>query len=138
MALWSDGQPFRAPFSNPDGSGLAWTNMPAADTEIYGNLVRRQLIGAELFTRARIVLALTAAATATAQLRLQYSLDGSAWADAGATPIELLLGTAGGLRWGSWGTLVPAARADALWRLLGSGGDGVVDPAMRGIAVEYQ
>ena len=127
------------PFSATSGALAAWTNMPLADTEIYGTTNARLWIDSSPFSQARIVLQHGVAGAADSKLRLQYSTDdGGTWADAGATSIEVLLGVTTGWKRGTWGTLVTAARADVLWRLLGSGGDGVADPTMRGIAVEFK
>lgn len=122
-------------------AATAWTNMPLADTELFGVTNNRNAVDLTRGTYARIVLELTVAGTAASKLRLQYSVDngttwGNAAADSTSAPIEVALGTAVGWKRGVWALLAAGAKADVLVRLLGSGGDGVADPAMRAVAIE--
>jgi len=120
----------------PPAAAVAWANMPAADTELYGTTNTRALAGLADATESRVTCQLTVAATLTAKLRLQYSTDGgTTWANAGS---EVVLGAVPAWRVGAWAALPAGAKTDVVLRLVGSGGNAVADPALRAIAVEFR
>lgn len=108
------------------------TNMPAApdefsssDRRLYLNLTNAEAV----YINANV----TVAGIAGSQLYVEYSTDGgTTWAGTGAT---LSLSVAGQIVGGA--VPVPAAaKTDHTWlRLMGSGGDGVADPAVFLLAV---
>lgn len=119
-------------------SAQAWTNMPAATTELFGNVWGRRQADLTSATKFRISVAQSVAGTAAAALRAQYSLDGGTnWnnLESVGTAADLVVGAGTGTKTGSWGDLAVAAQADVLLRLVGYSGDGVADPAFRFIAI---
>lgn len=116
-----------------------WTNQPAALTELIAATDRRVQADLTGATQARITCEQTAAAaSASAELRLQYSTDGGTnWSYAdGASGPAVALGTAAGRRTGAWANLVAGAKADVLLRIVGINGNATADPAFRNLTVE--
>jgi hypothetical protein len=115
------------------GSTFAWANQPAALTEFLGSVNYRRFLDLSNAAQARIVVRVATAGAAGSQLRLQYSTDGGTnWADAGPS---VGIATAG-LGAGTWSNLVAGAKADAQFRIAGSGGDGVVNPSFYLVEIE--
>lgn len=116
-------------------SSYTWTNMPAATTAI-AIYQRANLTGAVQY---RICTHQAVAGYSTATLNLQYSTDGSNWyacdtSSAGA----LAVGAGTGLKTGAWANLVAGGAQDVRLRIVGQGGDGVVDPQFRELWVEVK
>ena len=123
---------------------LPWTNMPAALTEFFGGTTRRQVTDLLGFTQFRLVAEVGAVGVvAAAYLTLQYSPDNvvayATAAHANAGNAHRLVLTAGGLLVGSWNDLVYAACVDSVYlRIVGTGGDGAVDPTFFKIRAEFR
>jgi hypothetical protein len=119
------------------GTTTAWTNMPAAVTELFGTTNVRQQQDLSGSTEARIVANLTVAgAAAGTALALQYSTDsGTTWL---VTPVALTIGNTTGFKLGSYATLPAGALADVRLRVVGSGGNGTTDPAFSLISVQVR
>lgn len=77
------------------------------------------------YTQSRFEVYVVGAGTATAELRLQYSLDQTTWTylDGAAGP-GAGVATVNALAVGAWVTIVPAARADVFLRVVGINGGG--------------
>jgi len=126
------------------GTG-AWTNMPAALTELYGDAFQRRTKDLRGFTQFRLAINVETAGAAGAVLGAQYSLDaGANWAglDNGtaATISDLTQAiNATGAFVTAWATLNTAAAINGiLLRIVGSGGDGAADPSFRLIIMEVR
>jgi hypothetical protein len=124
-------------FRAPIGTATAWTNMPAAVTELFGTTNTRQQQELAGSTEARIVANLTAAgAAAGTALALQYSTDaGTTWQ---ATSVSLTIGNTTGFKLGSYAALPAGALADVRVRIVGSGGNGTADPAFSLLTVQVR
>lgn len=117
------------------GSSNTWTNMPNAVTEFP--LAPRSSYVMTDVDEVRIVATVGVVGTAAATLRIQYSTDQSAWND--------LTGTVGGLnttgcKRGAWGAVPAGAKTagDVFLRIVGAGGDGVVDPQFRNVELQIR
>lgn len=99
---------------------LTWTNMPAAMTEAPGSRTRLPLHSASY---ARLTCDVRTAGFAGAVLIAQVSLDGSSWVNGPQVPIGST-----GLKVSGLVVLPPQYQADVHFRMVGQGGDGVVDP----------
>lgn len=125
-----DAPPFVVPIV---GASVTWSNMPAAATEFIGN--PRTMYDLTHVGEVRIVVCVGVAATAGATLKIQYSLDESAWSD--LTPALGGLNSAG-CKVGAW-TAVPAgAKTDVFLRILGEGGNGTLDPQFRSVHLQVR
>lgn len=117
-------------------SGLQWTNMPSAETELQGRTSYRRIIDMRGFTNARICVSMGGNDGATnAVLKAQYSANsGSTWADltTGASINTIDVVTV------STSSTIPApAKIQSCWlRIVGVDGDGVKDPNITGITLE--
>lgn len=118
-----------------------WTNMPAAQTELFGNVFGRRTADLTDLTQFRLSVNQSVAGFVNATLRAQFSIDaGMNWLDleSGGTTADLSVGVGTGLKTGAWGPLEAAALADVQVRFVGENGNGVADPSFRYIAIELQ
>ena len=118
-----------------------WSNMPAAQTELFGTAWGRRRVDLSDVSEFRLTVNQSVAGAAGAFVRLRYSVDGGTnWADAesGGAGADLDVGTGTGLKTGAWGVLEEAARGDVLLRLDGQAGNGTADPSFRYIGIELR
>ena len=117
------------------GTAVVWTNMPLVATEFLALAIYRRRLDLTAAASARLTVEQSVAGSAAAALKLQHSSDGATWADSGPT---VAVGVGTGLKVGAWAPLVAAAKGDVQFRLVGSGGDGVADPAFHRVTLETQ
>lgn len=113
----------------------AWTNMPAAATEFGSHTRTRQKVILTNAVDARLTLSVSTAGTAASILYVQYSPDGTTWTDLGiSAPVNTV-----GDKVSAFVAVPTAAKGDVFLRIMGSGGDGVIDPIFGtiGIGVRY-
>jgi hypothetical protein len=111
--------------------GIEWTNMenqPNTWLGSGGGLTRDSMYIGDFteITQGRLFTAMSVGgAGATASLEVQYSLDGTtAW-----TPmITLVVGTSGGIKDSGWARIPAGSQQFTYIRLVGFGGNGIVDP----------
>lgn len=120
---------------------LIWTDMPAASTELFGLNDRRRKYDLTQFTQVRLQVNVeTTAGFAGAKLQGQYSTDQAAWNDlengAGTGP-EVLVDALGFVT-SAYVTIPSGAQADVWLRIVGVGGDGVVDPLFGLIELQFK
>jgi hypothetical protein len=118
-----------------------WTNMPLAQTELFGAVWGRRAADLSDLTQFRLCVTQSVAGAAAATLRVQYSTDnGANWSnlEQGGTAGDLAVGTGTGLKVGAWTILDPAAATDVQLRMVGQNGDGAADPVFRYIGVEFR
>lgn len=121
-----------------------WTNQPLLLAEMFGtNLTTAQY---SRFTRDttnathfQLQVNQSVAGQATARVYMQCSSDNSTFASSSATNAEVLdIGTGTGIKTGAVVPLDPACiGSNKYFRLVGLGGNGVVDPAFRQIKVDF-
>lgn len=106
-----------------------WNNMPLAETEFFGLAVHRIPVDLAGCTQVRLVSSLRVAGVADSKIFLQYAAtSGGTYAAIGTSAVENVL-TNTGIVDSGWVALAAGAKIDDCWlKLLGSGGDGVVDP----------
>lgn len=134
---------------SPGLTADTWTNMPNAKTELFGLTgtnagLHRAVMDLRAATNVRLCVRVTVAGFAGSTLRAEYSTDnGTTWAylsqaagtSGGSTPSALL--TTAGTISGAWAVLHANAQIETcLVRLVGVGGDGVVDPQFGNIYIE--
>lgn len=117
----------------------AWTDMPAALTELQGSTRNRMKFDMSRYTQARATVRTTAAGASGAEMRIQYSTDQSAWSylDGAAGP-AVAIDAANATQVGAWVSLSAEARSDVFLRVIGIGGDGAVDPSFNLITLQLK
>lgn len=107
---------------------LVWTNMPLALTAAAGTLAKLPLYNARF---ARLTVNVTVTGSTNAVLIAQVSTDGVSYTSG---PQVSVFGT--GLKVSSLVAISPQFQTDCFFRMAGSGGDGVADPAFGMITVQ--
>jgi hypothetical protein len=119
-----------------------WNNMPAGQTELFGNQHGRRAVDLSDLVEFRLSANQSTGGSGTASLRAQYSTDGgTTWNDLeadGLTTGDLDVGAGTGLKVGTWAGLDPAAADDVQLRMVGYDGNGTADPAFRYIGIEFR
>lgn len=120
-------------------SNLAWTNMPAAETELVGSSYDRKRVNLTGAVQYRIVINQAVAGYAGADLNAEYSINGTNWynLDTGGTG-ECDVGTGTGVKVGAWTNIVVGAKTEVWLRLVGKQGDGIADPAWRQTSIQFK
>jgi len=126
-----------------DGAAVTWTNMPAADALFAGS--HRHVVKVDLsgFTQVRLIVNKQATAgAANAALRLRYSTSFStspaSYSAIGSQEAQVAVNVANTVLDSGWVSLVAGAQADVFVAIVGSGGDGVLDPAFGNISVQFK
>lgn len=128
------------------GGGVTWTNMPAA-ANIFVNYVGHiNWFDATNYTEVRFVVNYLTAGSAGSKLILRYATSfpaggGSAanYSDIGTSEVSCSISAAGPtLVKSSWIALASGAKADLVLCVVGSGGDGIVDPQFYDISAEFR
>lgn len=127
-------------FSTPIGGTNVWTNMPAADTPLASALLDlRGVTQARLYGAFGSVAAFSPGLT---HLHAQFSTNsGTAWNELAPVPV-----IAGKLMWtvstngqSGWFAVATGSAAEDAWiRIMGTGGNGTVDPTYLGIGMEFR
>jgi len=117
---------------------LQWTNMPAALTEIFGSPNYRIYYDLSNFTHARLVGYVVTAGAANAQLRVQYSTDGTNWDYLdGVRGPYIGIGTTG-YKISDWVKITSSAKTNVYLRIVGINGDGVADPRFNSLRLQLR
>jgi len=126
----------RTPFSAVLNTGnITWTNMPAALTELLGLVHRRARLTLVDVDTVRLVCRVSTAGVAAAVLRAEYSLNESTWS---TLTTDLSLAAVGTVA-STWAALPAGAQGqDVIVRIVGVNGDGVADPVIGNLGLEYR
>ena len=120
-------------FGNP-----AWTNQPAALTELFGTTTARVKADLTDAAQVRLLCSVGTAGAASAAVRVQYSTDQSSWSYLdGASGPSLGIGTTG-LKVGAWTSFAAGAKADVFLRVVGINGDASADPALGHVLLQVR
>jgi len=112
------------------GATFIFTNMPAAVTELPSAGARRSYADLSHYTSCRAFVTYNIAGFAGSVLRVQYTTDltgVAGWAD--LTPNVAIDGSPNTLGLSAIGAIPTGARRPVLMRIVGEGGDAVVDPS---------
>jgi hypothetical protein len=135
------------PFAIPILAALAWTNMPSALSFLLSTATVNKngtKIDLSNFTQCRLVVNKQGTAGATAsKLILRYKADpftqtAANYSDIGASEVSVACNVTNQMLVTSWVNLVAGAKADVHVAVLGSGGDGALDPAFGMICAEFK
>lgn len=113
---------------------VTWTNMPAAATELFGNVHRRVKKDFTDVDKIRLCARVSTAGVSGSIIQAQYSTDESAWNTLTTNTIAL---NSTGTKVTAWEAIPAGAEADVFVRIIGSGGDGAGDPVLGNIYLEY-
>lgn len=118
------------------GGANTWTNMPLAVTEMAGSY---RIIGDfSNKDEVRFGTNLALAGSANSKIYVQYSLAGINWFNISKTD-EFIAVNSTGPKVTGWDDLpIPTRNGDIILRVVGVGGDGIVDPQFRGVWVEVR
>jgi hypothetical protein len=123
------------------GAAVTFTNMPLALTEVFSTINRRIYADLTNYTSVRIYAGGGTNGDTAAELRGQYSLDdGANWLylDGAAGPTVSIAALNGNpTQVGSFVLLEAGAKADVLLRIAGIGGNGVIDPTVGNLGLEF-
>lgn len=126
-------------FVSTGASNQTWSNMPAAETVLFGSNFSVQRVDLTSAVDYRIVVDQAVAGQSTADIRLQYTTDSTcsaSWTNADDSGTELAIGTGTGVKQTSYVDFSAGAKDNVCLRLLGKQGNGTTDPAFRSIIVE--
>lgn len=114
---------------------VTWTNMPAATTELFGNVHRRVKKDFTDVDQIRLGCRVSTAGSTGALIQAQYSTDDTNWNT--LTTNTLSVATPTGTKVTAWEAIPVNARGDVFVRIIGSGGDGAADPVLGTIYLEF-
>lgn len=117
-----------------NAANVTWTNMPVALTELFGNVHRRLLVDLTDVDKIRLSARVSTVGAASAFIRAEYSTDESVWSN--LTGNTLGLNGSPSTRATAWEAIPAGAKGSVFVRIVGSGGDGALDPVLGTIMLE--
>lgn len=127
-----------------DAAVFTWTNMPLADTLLNGSHRHVTKVDLTEFTQVRLIVNKQATAGAAAsKIRLVYATTfqtaPAGYSAIGASEVSCSpLNVQNTVLASSWINLVAGAKADVFLALVGSGGDGTLDPGFGSIVAQFK
>lgn len=126
-----------------DSAAVTWTNMPAALTFFAGSHRHVAKVDLSSFTECRLIVnkqATAGAANAVVELRYAsaFSTSVGSYSQAGQSAVQVAVNVQNSVLDSDWVSLAAGARADVFLALVGSGGDGVLDPAFGAISAQFR
>lgn len=125
------------------GADLTWTNMPLAATLLSGSTRHIRKLDLTNYTQCRLTMTKgSVAGAAASKLMLRYHTAWSStvgdYVDIGTS--EVSLAASGGIDGlvSAWIDLVSGAKGDVWVAMVGSGGDGALDPTFGAISAEFR
>ena len=126
-----------------DGAGITWTNMPSAETFFAGS--HRHATKADLsrYTQCRLIVnkqGTSGAANSKLILRYRtaFSTTVGNFSDIGTSEVSVAVNTTNNVLASNWIDLAAGAKADVYVCVVGSGGDGAVDPVFGQISAQFK
>lgn len=126
-----------------DNAAATWTNMPLAATLFAGS--HRHVVKADLsdFTQVRLVVnkqATAGAANAVLELRYatSFATTPAGYSSIGEQVVQVAVNVANTVLDSGWVNLEAGAKGDVFLAVVGSGGDGVLDPTFGNISAQFQ
>ncbi len=124
-------------------SNITWTNMPATADFPASNARTRTKVDLTYFTQCRIVVGMQGTAgSAGSKIAARYYTSDSATAtdylDIGTSEVSATITAANSVTTSSWINLASGAKADVWLAAIGLGGDGVVDPTVGSIHLQFK
>jgi hypothetical protein len=136
----------RITFATPVLAALVWTNMPAALSFLFSTAtIGKEITKADLtnFTQCRLLVNKQGTSGAAAsklilRYRTAFNQVVANYSDIGASEVSVAVNVNNTFLATNWINLAAGAKADVFIAVLGSGGDGALDPAFGQIAAEFK
>jgi hypothetical protein len=126
-----------------DAAAVTWTNMPLAAT--FWNGSHRHISKHDLtnFTQARIVVNKQGTAGSTdskliLKYRTSFSVTAGDYLDIGTSEISVAVNVQNTVLTSSWINLAAGAKADVFVCVIGSGGNGAIDPIFGSVSAQFK
>lgn len=121
-------------------AAATWTNMPAAETFLFGSHRHVVLLDLEGMTQIRLKVnkqGTSGAASSKLILRFSttFSTTASNYSDVGVTEVSVPINTTNTFLDSGWVDINGDAKGDVYIAVIGSGGDGVLDPQFGNISI---
>ena len=113
---------------------IIWTTMPSASTELLGLTDFRTKLDLTGYKQCRLTTAVSTIGLAGAILTPQYSSDGTNFFALG-DGLNNSLSTSG-LAISAWKNIPEASKGDMTIRIMGSGGNGILNPAFNSVILQ--
>lgn len=138
--------PKRVVFATPVLAALAWTNMPTALSFLFSTAtVGKDIQKVDLtgYTQCRLLVnkqgtAGAAAAKLILRYRTAFNQVVANYSDIGTSEVSVAVNVTNTYLETAWIDLAAGAKADVFVTVLGSGGDGTLDPAFGAIIAEFK
>ena len=135
--------PLRVPLLVPFGTTLFWTNMPATVDFFALAITHIHLLDTTGMSMVKLTSTRgTTPGTATARLGVRYSptysMSAANFTLATSTDLSVPISGTSGVVSTGWQNLLPGAVGEGYWALVGSGGDGVIDPVLGATTLEFR
>ena len=126
-----------------DNAVATWTNMPLALTFWSGSTRHITKVDLTNYTQVRLIVnKQTTAGDVASKLILRYNTSFSTavgnYLDIGLSEVSVAINTTNTVLVTDWISLVAEAKADIFLSLVGSGGNGVLDPAFGQISAQFR
>lgn len=126
-----------------DSAAAAWANMPAAATLFAAS--HRHVTKADLSNYSEVRLVVNKQATlgaASAILELRYAAvfgtAAASYSSIGTSAVQVAINVQNSALESAWIPLVAGAKGDVFLAIVGSGGDGVLDPTFGNISAQFR
>ena len=124
-------------------TAVTWLNMPAAATLFTGSTSYIQKADLTNYTECRLLVNKTSTSGSTNSiLRLEYATaytqTAASYIQIGTTALSVAINVTNQYLVSGWHTLVSGAKADVFLTIIGSGGNGVIDPSFGHIVAEFR
>jgi hypothetical protein len=126
-----------------DNAAVTWTNMPVALTFWSGSYRHITKVDLTNYTQVRLIVnKQTTAGAAASKLILRYRTAFSTtvgdYSDIGTSEVSVAVNVLNTVLASNWINLATGAKADIFLSLVGSGGDGALDPAFGQIFAQFR
>lgn len=131
------------PICASTAANATWTNMPAAETFLFGSHRHVTKVDLTNYTQVRLVVnKQTTAGAASSVIFVKYrtAFDTTVgnYSAIGTSAVQVAVNVTNTVLVTSWVDLVAGAKADVFVAVAGSGGDGALDPAFGTISLEFK
>ena len=120
-----------------DTAGVTWALQPSSTTELLGLTQFRTKLDLSGYEEVRLNAIVATVGLSGSTLSVQYATDCSTWANISATNPTVSLATTS-MKTSSWAKLDPNAKADVCLRIVGTGGDGLLNPVFNSLNVQFR
>lgn len=120
-----------------DTAGVTWLAQPAATTELLGLTQFRTKLDLSGYDEVRLNAIVATVGLSGSTLSVQYAEDCSSWADISATNPTVAL-DATSMKTSVWQKLAANAKDDVCLRIVGTGGNGILNPVFNSLNVQLR